>query len=82
MLLYSIMKYIITTIRKYLANETPKPMGNPMGNPMGRWNIEYCHKKMNHKIDLSNEDHCGPCGQYALTKNDELRIKSNTEKKR
>jgi hypothetical protein len=47
-------------IRKYLAKETPKPMGNPMGNPMGRWNIDYCHKKINNKIDLSNEDHCGP----------------------
>jgi hypothetical protein len=23
---------------------------------------------MNHKIDLSNEDHCGPCGQYILDK--------------
>jgi len=23
---------------------------------------------MNKKIDLSNEDHCGPCGQYALEK--------------
>lgn len=23
---------------------------------------------MNTKIDLSNEDHCGPCGQYALVK--------------
>jgi hypothetical protein len=23
---------------------------------------------MNHKIDLSNEDHCGPCGHYALEK--------------
>jgi hypothetical protein len=23
---------------------------------------------MNNKIDLSNEDHCGPCGQYALQK--------------
>jgi hypothetical protein len=20
------------------------------------------------KVDLSNEDHCGPCGQYALIK--------------
>ena len=35
---------------------------------LGRWNIEYCDKKMNHKIDLSNEDHCGPCGQYILNK--------------
>ena len=25
---------------------------------------------MNQKVDLSNEDHCGPCGQYALTKMD------------
>ena len=23
---------------------------------------------MNNKIDLSNEDHCGPCGQYILNK--------------
>jgi len=35
---------------------------------LGRWNIEYCQKKMNKKIDLSNEDHCGPCGQYILDK--------------
>ena len=35
---------------------------------MGRWNIDYCNVKMNTKIDLSNEDHCGPCGQYAISK--------------
>jgi hypothetical protein len=35
---------------------------------LGRWNIEHCDKKLNSKIDLSNEDHCGPCGQYALDK--------------
>jgi hypothetical protein len=33
---------------------------------LGRWNMEYCDTKMNKKIDLSNEDHCGPCGQYIL----------------
>jgi hypothetical protein len=54
------MKYITAIIRKILPKEMPKPVG--------RWNIEYCNKKINHKIDLSNEDHCGPCGQYALTK--------------
>jgi hypothetical protein len=32
---------------------------------------------MNHKIDLSNEDHCGPCGQYALNKM-ELNKNNNT----
>jgi len=37
---------------------------------MGRWNIDYCNKKINRKIDLSNEDHCGPCGQYIKTKID------------
>jgi len=36
---------------------------------LGRWNMEYCDKKMNKKIDLSNEDHCGPCGQYLLEQN-------------
>ena len=35
---------------------------------LGRWSIEYCDKKINNKIDLSNEDHCGPCGQYLLDK--------------
>ena len=33
---------------------------------LGRWNIDYCETKINYKIDLSNEDHCGPCGQYIL----------------
>jgi hypothetical protein len=31
--------------------------------PLGRWNVENCIKKINRKIDLSNEDHCGPCGK-------------------
>jgi hypothetical protein len=54
------MKYIITIVRKMLSKELP--------NPTGRWRIEHCNKRMNSKVDLSNEDHCGPCGQYALTK--------------
>ena len=35
---------------------------------LGRWNIESCDKKINSKVDLSNEDHCGPCGKYILDK--------------
>ena len=54
------MNYIITFIKKILSKEIPRPIG--------RWRIEQCNKKINHKIDLSNEDHCGPCGQYALEK--------------
>ena len=34
--------------------------------PLGRWNIDYCLKKTATKIDLANEDHCGPCGQYNI----------------
>ena len=44
-----------------VQNTTSKPV-------LGRWKLEDCNTKMNHKIDLSNEDHCGPCGQYALDK--------------
>jgi len=37
---------------------------NSKMNPLGRWKLDYCDKKVNRKIDMSNEDHCGPCGQY------------------
>jgi hypothetical protein len=52
------MKYIINIIKKIIPKELPKPLG--------RWKIENCDKKMNYKIDSSNEDHCGPCGEYKL----------------
>jgi hypothetical protein len=54
------MKYIKTFIKKFIRVDLPKPLG--------RWRTEECSKQMNNKIDLSNEDHCGPCGQYALKK--------------
>jgi hypothetical protein len=60
------MKYIKIIIKQIMSKELPKKLG--------RWNIEQCNKKMNYKIDLSNEDHCGPCGQYAMTK---LKLKNN-----
>lgn len=44
---------------------------------MGRWNVETCNTKLNQKIDLSNEDHCGPCGQYRI---DKLDIKTPNKK--
>ena len=56
------MKFITTIIKKILPKDLPKPVG--------RWRIEECNVKMNQKVDLSNEDHCGPCGQYALEKMD------------
>jgi hypothetical protein len=54
------MKYIKSLIKKFIPKNTPLPLG--------RWRTEQCNKKINSKIDLSNEDHCGPCGQYALEK--------------
>jgi hypothetical protein len=54
------MKYIINLIQKISRKELPKPLG--------RWNLDYCDTKINNKIELSNEDHCGSCGQYAITK--------------
>jgi hypothetical protein len=67
------MKYITTIIQKFIPKEFPKPVG--------RWRIENCNMQMNHKIDLSNEDHCGPCGQYALKKL-ELQNTTNTNVKK
>jgi hypothetical protein len=63
------MKYIITFIKKFIPKELPKPVG--------RWRIESCNTQMNHKIDLSNEDHCGPCGQYVLEK---MELKNNMKR--
>ena len=54
------MKFITNIIKRFTPKEVPKPVG--------RWRIENCNVQMNHKIDLSNEDHCGPCGQYVLEK--------------
>jgi hypothetical protein len=56
------MKFITSIIKKMMPKDLPRPVG--------RWRIENCNKQMNHKVDLSNEDHCGPCGQYALDKID------------
>jgi len=67
------MKYIIN-IRNFIRNLKPKHTHMPLG----RWKNETCPKKMNQKIDLSNEDHCGPCGQYALNKIDLEKDSSKT----
>jgi hypothetical protein len=51
------MKNIILYILRTLKIKNCKP-------PLGRWNIEICNEKLNNKIDLANEDHCGTCGKY------------------
>jgi hypothetical protein len=54
------MKFITKMMQKISLKELPKPVG--------RWTLDYCDTKLNNKIGLSNEDHCGSCGQYAITK--------------
>ncbi len=60
------MKYIRDIVKKIVKDTKPV---------LGRWNIDYCNKKLDKKIDLSNEDHCGPCGQYLLKRKDILDLK-------
>ena len=67
------LNYIRRIVQKIIPKELPKPVG--------RWRIEHCNTQMNQKIDLSNEDHCGPCGQYVLeqresTKNKNIEVAS------
>jgi hypothetical protein len=57
----------ITVIKNLLPKKIQRPVG--------RWRLENCKSSMNQKIDLSNEDHCGPCGQYALEKRDVFKDK-------
>jgi hypothetical protein len=57
------MKYIRGLVQRILQYDTQK-------KPTGRWNLEYCEKKLSHKVALSNEDNCGVCSQYAVTKNE------------
>lgn len=57
------MKYFDSLLKQIVRNDK---------KVLGRWNIIYCDKKINNKIDLSNEDHCGPCGQYVLNKQTEI----------
>ena len=56
------MWFVSRIIAKFSKKDLPKQLG--------RWNIDYCNTKLDNKIDWSNEDHCGPCGQYALNKID------------
>lgn len=68
------MKYIMRWILVLIPKEPPKPTG--------RWGITYCDKKLNKRIDLSNEDHCGPCGQYILQKEIEKTFDVERDNKR
>ena len=71
------MKYFTNMIQRFIQNNIKNEK-----KVLGRWNIESCDKKMNNKIDLSNEDHCGPCGQYILNKTITIVDKSKIKNKK
>jgi hypothetical protein len=58
------MKFIVDFVKRIAINKDTKKI-------LGRWDLDSCNKKINTKIDFSNEDHCGPCGQYILEKTKE-----------
>lgn len=66
------MKRFVALIKNLLPKEAAKPVG--------RWKLDYCHTKINSKVDLSNEDHCGPCGQYSLAVKEEKTNANNLTK--
>ena len=61
------MKNIIKTFIAVVKNS----MGPDQKISLGRWNTIYNNSKINARVDLSNEDHCGPCGHYVLKKQTE-----------
>ena len=66
------MSFIVKIIKKFAMKNEQKILG--------RWNIDYCNKKIARKVDLSNEDHCGPCGQYILENVSKISTDYKTQK--
>ena len=62
----------MNTIRSYLKTSRffSFLVTDPPVTVLGRWKVEY-GKSLETKANLSNEDHCGPCGQYVLQKQGE-----------
>ena len=58
------MSVITTFVNRILKANVPKPI-------YGRWGMAYKPDQVDARIDLANEDHCGPCGTYALSKEKE-----------
>ncbi len=57
--------------RKYMAWDSFPFRKSPVIH-LGRWSVDHGNKTIKNRVDLANEDHCGPCGQYRLTKTDSL----------
>lgn len=67
---------IVSIIKNLFIKTCSKP------TPLGRWRIETCNIKLNNKIDLSNEDHCGPCGEYVINNKNQIDLLKNDKLKK
>jgi hypothetical protein len=63
------MKVISFLIKKMTSTQVP----------LGRWRVEGAIQTFL-KIDMSNEDHCGTCGQYASKLNKKAHTPLNIRK--
>ncbi len=61
---------IFSTLINRLSIASTKPV-----TMLGRWHIDYSHNALYRKIDLANEDNCGPCGDYNVYKKKEDIVK-------
>jgi hypothetical protein len=57
------MNYIRTNIHKLFRKREIHNFKS-----LHRWNIDYSNTIINRKIDMANEDHCGPCGKLELSR--------------
>ena len=55
------MSWIVSIANRVIKSNVPKPI-------YGRWGMDYKPDQVDTRIDLANEDHCGPCGTYAMSK--------------
>ena len=38
----------------------------PIPLPLGRWDYNITKEQMIRRIEMANEDHCGPCGYNSM----------------
>jgi len=61
------MKRFITNVKDVFSKDTPKLLG--------RWNLDYCAVKLDEKVKLTNEDHCGTCGDTKKEEKEKEKVK-------
>jgi hypothetical protein len=66
---------------KFLRQFLSRFLEKDIQRPLGRWSNNHCDKQIKLKVDLSNEDHCGPCGEYAIKKIDMQKIGISSDNK-